>query len=258
MLLPMRKMYFYIPLAYFFSTRISNLNALISWIVFYLSPIFVMSFLYKGYSDFYIYLLEIFFVISIYSVYEFGYICNDTITIKKEKKPTLRMSHNEILYAQINIELIFAVRLTLSAFLISIACGDLRYITIPILIYLCYGIYNSIRSRLNLPLHFILVIFRFSTPYIFFLGIHAGILSIMFFPLINTLERCTEERFEFECLFKYKKKIPLLRVIYFLTLTILFVFLYEKTNYINIQDIYMVSFICLCRTIFFLRLYMIK
>ena len=61
-----------------------------------------------------------------------------------------------------------------------------------------FMVYNSIRNILNLPIHFILVTIRFSSiPLLFSTAIPVlpTFYLILLFPLINTLERCGELRF---------------------------------------------------------------
>ncbi len=60
-----------------------------------------------------------------------------------------------------------------------------------------FYIYNSIRSRLNLLFHFLLVLLRYSLPfYILTSSVPYFIYSILLFPMLNLLERCSENRFE--------------------------------------------------------------
>lgn len=197
--------FFYIPFFYTFKTRLISIDKIISWGMIYIIPISIANFIlnveHNGFIDF----LNLFFSFSlVYSLYELGYIYNDAVTIKNEVKPTLRLSIAELqFFYRHKISIVF-VRVFI-ALLLSILISNeygfgvyLTWLIIPL-----YAGYNKIRSRWNLPLHFLLVTLRYSCPALAVSG-DVTVFFIMFlvFSLINLIERGGEKRFNFSFLQK--------------------------------------------------------
>ncbi|WFO52681.1 hypothetical protein [Aeromonas veronii] len=192
--------FFYAPFLYTFKTRLISIEKIISWGMIYIIPISIANFIlnieHNGFIDFF----NLFLSFSlVYSLYELGYIYNDAVTIKNEAKPTLRLSIAELqFFYRHKITIVFIrvfIALLLSIF-ISNEYGVGVYLT-WLLIPLYVG-YNKIRSRWNLPLHFLLVTLRYSCPVLAVNG-DVIVVFIMFviFSLINLIERGGEKRFNF-------------------------------------------------------------
>lgn len=205
---------FYFPFLYFFKTRVKSLTKKIGWLFSYVVPILLTTIIIDGE----LVVSVIFMIISIYSIYEFGYIYNDAITIKKENKPTLRIDSDEIIFIRRNLKKILFFRLFVSV--IIMLCINPILTIIPVLILIVFYIYNNIRSRINLLLHFILVCLRYSSPFIIFHNLEVIVFSIFIFPVINLFERMTEIRFNYISLIKYRENISLIRCGYYLILSV--------------------------------------
>lgn len=207
--------FFFFPFCYFIKTRISGLNKFLSWILIYFIPLLIII-NYNHTGSGFDYLEFIMITSLIYCTYEIGYIYNDTETIKKETKPTLRLSISNLNFYYKYRWYVYIVRL-LMIYTISFNIG-LSVVAIVTILLILFFIYNNIRNRFNLVLHFILVIFRYSMPiFIITNNVMLTILSILCFPMINVIERCGEKRFELKFfqkgIFKNKSR---LRVIYYL------------------------------------------
>ncbi|EKT63115.1 WbuO protein [Providencia alcalifaciens Dmel2] len=186
---------FYIPFYYSFKTRFRTKIKLLSWFLIYVIPLLSITFIYSS-SEVSASLINI---ILFYTIYEVGYIFNDTYTIKKESSPTLRLSKNQLDYCEKNIIFICIFRLITSIFLLfvlkSIGFNWIYSLSVVTLIALIYCIYNSIRNKINLLLHFLLVNLRYTAVVIPFLSLYEILIVIFIFPIINLLERASEPRF---------------------------------------------------------------
>lgn len=239
--------FFFIPFFYFYHSRLRTLIKTVSWFFIYIIPIFILAF-----SNGIVSLNELaflfLFIIGIYNLYEIGYINNDCETIKKENNPTLRLSKSEMHYYNKKKLLIYSVRV-----LISLIIGmllslnekiSIHYLVISYVgLLITFVLYNHIRSIANLPIHFLLVLFRFSSfSLVFNLGYECFMFSILIFPLINLIERSGEIRFK---LTFFQKGIflnrNLFRVLYYfiLTLGLYFFNIYGGVLY---TAIYMLSY----------------
>ncbi|MGL4934738.1 MAG: hypothetical protein ACRC51_04620 [Cetobacterium sp.] len=103
-------------------------------------------------------------------IYEIGYILNDTISIKKEKNPTLRLEENEIKYIQKNINKILILKFVVSTLLFIILklafnLVLVRYVLVVVLILAVYYIHNNFRNnKITYITFFCLSTLRFFTP----------------------------------------------------------------------------------------------
>lgn len=231
---------FYAPFFYSYSTRFKSSIKLASWGFIYLLPLLFLSFCY---FDHYGLLVSIINITLIYTVYELGYIFNDVYTIKKEKDPTLRLGKKELHYCERNIYKIVAFRFAvvgLLLYLLELVNFDSTYIfCVLLLIVLVYFIYNTIRNRFNLLLHFFLVNLRYTAVVVPFLPLSSAFLVVFLFPFINLLERCSESRFElvfFQRFILSNKTNG--RYIYYSILTVLLAFVYPLSDPLFITSLY--------------------
>lgn len=197
--------FFYLPFLYSFKTRFTSLTKKVSWAIIYLIPVsfsglFIIDFTQFSLSNL---IVSLFGILLIYTLYETGYIYNDTETVKIEKKPTLRLNPLQLKYYEKHKTIIYLSRLVVA---IIISIGIYIHTTSPGFIIATwsliplYAIYNSIRNRWNILIHFFLVLIRFcSIPLLFSpnIPITSTAYLILLFPLLNTLERCREKRFNF-------------------------------------------------------------
>ena len=212
---------FFTPFFFFFFTRLKSTSKFISWIIIYLAPLILSVFIFS--SDLVKLQILLLTIVCSHNLYEIGYIQNDTETIKKEYNPTLRLTLAQLSFYEKNKSIVYIVRFLISIFLTVtiVFYYDSLYIYCVWLITPIFFIYNLIRSRLNLLLHFILVFCRYCLPVFISTGSYSlTLLMILCFPLPNLLERASEKRFGF---FFYrsllKDKISSFRVFYYLCMT---------------------------------------
>ncbi len=227
--------FFFVPFFYFIKTRAKSDIKVISWVLIYIFPIFIFDFIYNHQLSFKSILISAF----IYTLYEIGYIYNDTETIKKEKKPTIRLREESFSFYEGNKVVIYFSRLII-AILLNVfyvyLYNDLNinyiWFILPV-----FFVYNLTRSRFNLILHFFLVILRYSLPfYIFTNDIYSILFSCFLFPIINLIERCSEQRFNISNFQKFilsNKKNG--RYIYYFIVFIVFLFLHLQFKFIDIS-----------------------
>lgn len=192
---------FYLPFWYSKQTRFRTITRFFSWIIIYVIPV-SLSFLLVSPEFSYINIFKSFLaILLVYNLYEIGYIYNDAETIKKEISPTLRLNYQQLQYYENNKNYIYFFRFSVSlliTFALSLYDRTLLFLLASWAIIPAYVLYNTVRSRLNIPLHFILVTLRYCSPVLLFTGVNDAYICffmILLFPLINTLERCTESRF---------------------------------------------------------------
>ena len=195
-------LFFYVPFLYTIKSRLTNYKKIISWIIIYIVPV-TFSYLFLSNTVLNVYNTSLAFVgiILVYQLYEIGYIYNDTETIKNETDPTLRLSKESLCYYEKSKIKIYTVRIIFALFLSGLIyklTNNFLFIASAWSLILIYAFYNNIRNRWNLILHFFLVCIRYcSIPLLFTSVIPATTIMflILIFPLINTLERSREPRF---------------------------------------------------------------
>lgn len=191
--------FFYVPFYYTIVSRLHSFSKFFSWIIIYLIPQFIFSFYFFGSVDYWQAFLGIAFGVAlIYTLYEIGYIYNDTETIKKEIQPTLRLDTSQLNYYYEHRVQIYSLRILL-ALIVSFIFIHLEQYFFVLLVWCIipiYAVYNSIRNRWNLPLHFFLVVIRYCSVTLLLGGGAAFFYCILLFPIINLLERCSEKRFQ--------------------------------------------------------------
>ncbi|WP_434762334.1 hypothetical protein [Vibrio fortis] len=150
---------------------------------------------------------------------------NDCETTKKEKNPTLRVNKESMCYYEEHKKSIYISRLVLATTLMII-CSilGLKEVYALYIIVMIYLVYNNVRSVYNLPLHFFLVMSRYSLViYIITSDLTLSFFSILLFPLPNLLERVGEKRFNATNVLKWpKNNIHKFRALYYAIATIVF------------------------------------
>ena len=192
-------MFFYVPFYYTVVSRLHSFSKSFSWVIIYLIPQFIFYFYFLDVVDYRQAFLYIALgVILIYTLYEIGYIYNDTETIKNEVQPTLRLDNFQLSYYHEHKVLIYSIR-ALLAFIISLIFIHLEQYYFVLFVWCIipiYAVYNSIRNRWNLPLHFCLVVIRYCSVTLLLGGGMVFFYCVLLFPVINLLERCSEKRFQ--------------------------------------------------------------
>lgn len=193
--------------------------------------------------------LSFIYLTGVYAAYEMGYIWNDAETIKNEKKPTLRLSRGELRFYEESKYSVYLGRI-----LLITALGgciyffnkeiSMYYLANIIIILALYAVYNNVRSLVNLPLHFMLVLSRYVLPIIVLSQASWATAAwlILVFPLINLIERCSEKRFNLEFFSKfYLANKGRGRYVYYFIVSVLCV-LFSAPTYISIVVLYMLLY----------------
>ena len=227
--------FFYIPFLYFIKSRFSSNLKVLSWLLIYFVPLFIIT---GGVN----YINFILMCTLVYTLYEIGYIQNDAETIKKEKNPTERLSKHQLSYYEFNKANIYTFRFLLS-FLICyyLTNNGVSFVYLTFLITPVFFIYNHIRSRFSLLVHFLLVCLRFSLPVLLLSNsIVLFFISILLFPFINTFERSGEKRFNYRRSISFQHKYrSLFRVLYY---GFLFMVFFLFSFYVEIEPSILYAF----------------
>ena len=111
---------FYIPFYYLIHSRLKSNFDLLSWQIIFIVPQFSITYFYLNTrSDIFILL---FFITQLifHTLYEVGYIENDILTTKNEKKPTLRLNKVSANYIKKNYSSISYFRYFIVLFFIGV------------------------------------------------------------------------------------------------------------------------------------------
>ena len=243
----MKHSFFYIPFFYFYKTRLKNISSLMNWFAIYIAPTYavflnMMSGTPFGMST----IIYIVMVSVVYSIYEAGYIQNDTETIKLETSPTLRLTQSQLAYYKKYKFVIYMSRLTFSLlFMMILFCFwnvAPKQIFLSMFGLLMMGvtfvIYNHIRNTLILLLLFILVSLRYILPLLPFYNddnIFYFFLIILIYPILNLMDWMYRPQFK-----KYALPLQkgLMRIIYYSLLSVIFIYLFIYTG----KEIYKFAF----------------
>lgn len=184
---------FYIPLIYLFRTRP---HAVVSLLFTHLLPIVTLYCIQLGLSA-QILFCSLLVLLIVESVYEIGYIQNDTETVKTDKNPTWRISEVELDFYHRCKFSIYALRVILVSFSLlflrsissdsSILCFGVG-LSVMLLVFLFY---NSFRGHINMLLYFVLSGLRYIVPFLLFpenISFRLVIFLLMIHPFIRTLE----------------------------------------------------------------------
>ena len=217
---------FYIPFGYYYAVRLGTLPKLLSWLLIYIMPTAFYSFnTYEGaWLPFAVnYLLVL---LAVFSLYELGYILNDTIAIQREEQPAIRLYPNNFEHFSRYSRLIVLARFSYAAlalavlYLINNTLLTLPLVANILLIPVIFAIYNSWRSKQNVWLYPVLVFSRY-LPFMLLYNMDGLAILMLFisFPLVNMLERFSMPRYRFPLM---RKLIPtedsktLFRTVYYL------------------------------------------
>ena len=179
---------FYIPFAYLYGVRLQSVPKMVSWLLLYILP----TAFYSGLTTL-SYLLVLF---ATFSLYELGYIFNDTVAVRRETNPSLRLTEDQTAYFFAHRWTILATRLFIAAACLGILStvhhtSYIVHLSLSLVIMLAlFAIYNRWRNRYNVFLYVWLVFSRF-IPFMC-LDPHSDLDYILLFvsyPLLIGLER---------------------------------------------------------------------
>jgi hypothetical protein len=148
------------------------------------------------YSIYHIIGLSLFAIVSLYNIYEIGYIQNDTETVKKEIYPNMRLANDNLIYYENHKIHIYGFRVCLfviSSFLLYVWVSKSSFLLFEIsliIITLLYQCYNRFRNNSLMFIYFILVSMRYISPFLIFseyLSWQAILVLLMTFPIVKTI-----------------------------------------------------------------------
>lgn len=223
------------PFAYFSKTRVNSVSKKVAWVFTYFIPLFLLSFFYDIYSSLNSVVVLVSSIFIINYAYEDGYIYNDFITSKKEKKPTIRLPVDRILEIS-NLFLTFIiirVAITLIFFFFLYLSSDIYdfilFIFIYIILQLTYFVYNNNRGIINLYLIIPLSFIRFYGPLMIFIPDHTMFLSIIclsfLYPISKFIEFSARKRFNISFFNNKNLDINKFRVFYYMIIALTFAIL---------------------------------
>jgi hypothetical protein len=199
------KWMFFLPLLYAFHTRMGKgMSAILKWLSEYLIPTFIVALLASK-GTFAVWFDYLFMLVLTYTLYEIGYIYNDAYTIKREEHPTRRLNERELTFFYKYEWLIMAFRLFLSSLLSVYIVMKYDYSSSAWLavgaawsILLVYGFFNRFRSHVSFLLHALLLLLRYSVPWMLFaMDSMSSLLVLVFFvyPLPNMMENMARNKY---------------------------------------------------------------
>lgn len=194
---------FYIPFGYYYVVRLGTMPKLLSWVLIYIMPTaFYSAFGFHG-SPCLFAINYLLILIATFSVYEYGYIYNDTVSIRHEQQPALRLYESNLKHFEHWKPCISGIRLlyTVTALSLLLALNEniirLCLVVLSIAVMcLLFAIYNRWRNKYNVWLYPLLVFSRY-IPFMLLYD-HDGLtylLLFLSFPLLNALERFSMPRY---------------------------------------------------------------
>jgi hypothetical protein len=190
---------FFMPYAYFLSTRVVTPAARLSWVLIYFVPLGLTHAVFTPAWSGEALNQLLLAATAVYALYELGYLENDTVTVQHEVSPTVRLSESQTAYVAENLSKIVTFRLGVGISLIlfiSAAAGITWFLVGMLLLGVTFAIYNRTRGKFNALLHPILVSLRFSLPVLVVLPeLEVLLFLLLVFPLLNSLERAAEPRY---------------------------------------------------------------
>ena len=228
---------FYIPGFYTVYSRLNRWPDFLSWLLVLPGIVFLMNYLWfsEGFISFIILFACYFF--SWLSIYELGYIENDTFTISREENPTRRIAPGEIDFVKRNSKAITTARtLLFLCFLVGLSqLIEIEYLLgysgIVMLSFLIFKAHNKIRSKINILTYFGLSVTKYLAFSSLFIPVEAlGSYTsywMLLFPIPRTLEHATKIKYQLTGLQRWIGNHDKFRVKYYST-----VFLFAVGGYL--------------------------
>ena len=221
---------FYFPFYYLFYSRLKTKIDLISWIIIFIVPQFLISFYYTELNFGSFILLFILSQIIFNTLYEIGYLENDVYTIKNENNPTLRLeqkrfdyiksNYSKIIYFRYLIVFISLSLLYLINFYFDFGLNVMSFIVLLIINRLFFFFHNNIRNRWNLVTFSVLAVTKYIFPVILFVSMenmkYAILLSVITFPLLRIIEHSTHKRYSYKSYARIIGNHDRFRILYYL------------------------------------------
>lgn len=235
-----------IPFYYLFKSRLTTIYEKISWVLIYPVPVGFVCYSASDVIEFQQF--AVMFILSIVvfnTIYEIGYIVNDTVTINKEHTPEIRISGNEIKSLSVNWKKIALGRGAFSIVLVAIIyyldmvysseLNILAFISLVSLVSGFFYLHNTIRSKWNVITFFMLSFGKYVSPLVLFVSTNNFcaylLISLFMFPVLRTIEHSTKVRYGIKPLIDFVGVIDNFRVKYYAIMFIILLaisFLYRS------------------------------
>lgn len=225
---------FYIPFGYYYAVRLGTVWKLLSWMLIYIMPTAFYSWLTFDGVWWQFAVNYALVLMAVFSLYELGYIFNDTVAIRREQQPAIRLYEPNFRHFKQYMWVIVVVRLFYAVQAIGLLVllnkhwhtTDSRHIWFVRLciigMLLVFWIYNNWRSKYNVWLYPLLVFSRY-LPFMLLYRIDGWAILMLWlsFPMVNWLERFSMPRYRFPVM---RKLIPteqsktLFRAVYYMVI----------------------------------------
>ena len=246
-------MKYLIPFTYLFDTRQKDLIHKVSFLLVCYLPSLVFIYFHKliNINDLITYTIGF---ISIYCIYEIGYLFNDIITIKFENSPTIRWNNDKLKIIEKYLPLIVLSKVSLLLLFSAYIYHFCDYSNFAIyciclgILALFFGLHNVCRSRFNILTMFSIVSMRYLALPVLVLEkiLYKDFIFLIFLiPVCRTIEYASKQKYK---LFpkNWQNEIKI-RFFYYLFLLLIISILYIF-KYIEFYAIIMTTFFVLLRT----------
>lgn len=197
---------YYIPLRWTFATRYINRINIINIISFFIIDAFPSFYIVTMFSEGDMERLAYWILafITMFCFYEFGYIFNETVCVRFEKNPTIRIPEPYFSKILHHVENLITIRLVAgtvgSCILLKFYPQNTAlYITLVLMLLIVYSIHNYWRGRINIITMPLEVTLKYLIPISIFLtsaemkqGIFIILLVIVF---VRTIEYVSKKKF---------------------------------------------------------------
>ena len=223
---------FYIPFAYYYAVRLGTVPKLLSWLLLYLMPTaFYSAWGYSGAWSLFAanYLL---ILLATFSLYEFGYIYNDTRAIRYEEFPAIRLYRRNFLHFErwhvliLGLRALYAAAALYALYMLN-ADNERCWYVVAAIVAMClfFGIYNRWRNKYNVWFYPLLVCSRY-VPFLLLYetGWLPYLMLFLAFPCVNALERFSMPRYRWPIMRRFipdEASKTRFRVVYYLLTLIL-------------------------------------
>jgi hypothetical protein len=178
--------------------------------------------------------------VAFIAVYEIGYIENDTVTIKKESTPNMRLyakdyaffehHYNRVILSRVGAVVLALVGLWGLSALLNVTLYLFPFVLTLLAARAIFAAHNTIRNRFNVVTFAGLSILKYSALLFLFVPLSQiatpFVLAVTIFPLLRTTEHACRERYGFVWLQRVVGDLDAFRVKYYSTLLVLALLFY--------------------------------
>ena len=184
-----------VPFYYLIHSRTKGIHFLSYFLMNILPPFLLLLLYYKETISFVLLQKYILSFLAMLSLYEAGYIVNDSICILKDPKPTRRIDFGEEIFIKSRIKRILLLKTMCSALFFILLCltcpfySMLRLAACLVLILFIYAIHNTFRSWINYITVFFLTTLNYVSTIAVFGSFMQWISALLIIMLIFSLPK---------------------------------------------------------------------